>query len=112
MESTFRLTLLVGSGGVANATFASTLNDGFGAVSVTPAAHTANGRLYHPYDISSGTTDIACHKGGDTVGILSPILSSCHGEMLGALYIHFTHSAARVVYTLKCLIEVMKEANQ
>jgi hypothetical protein len=57
-NSSFRLTILLASGDNANLTYGSTLNDGSGAVSVTPVAHTANGLLYHTYDISAGTSDI------------------------------------------------------
>ena len=56
--SSFRLTVLVASGDGANAEFATTVNDGTGAMSVTPVRHTADGLYYHVYDISAGSSDI------------------------------------------------------
>lgn len=56
--SSFRLTVLVASGDGTNAEFATTVNDGTGAMSVTPVAHTADGLYYHVYDISAGSSDI------------------------------------------------------
>ena len=56
--SSFRLTVLVASGDGLNMEFATTVNDGTGAMSVTPVAHTADGLYYHVYDISAGSSDI------------------------------------------------------
>jgi autotransporter-associated beta strand protein len=52
-----RLTLMTASGDGAGANFSPSVDDGSGAVS-TAHTHTANGVVYHVFDISSGFTDI------------------------------------------------------
>jgi autotransporter-associated beta strand protein len=52
-----RLTLMTASGDGAGANYSPSVDDGSGAVS-TAHTHTANGVVYHVFDISSGFTDI------------------------------------------------------
>ncbi len=63
--ASFRMTILVASGDGAGVTYTSSVDDGSGAVAVTPEAHSADGLFYHVYDISAGSDDIVITMGAN-----------------------------------------------
>ncbi|MBN8458355.1 MAG: autotransporter-associated beta strand repeat-containing protein [Verrucomicrobia bacterium] len=56
-DTGYRITLITASGDGANATFSPSVNDGSGAAS-TSHQHTANGVVYHVFDVSPGSGNI------------------------------------------------------